>query len=135
MTDAVKTDLGVSFVGTPRTRTRGRTTGGDEPASHTDIGTPHLGWRPPLTSPPVRATSLLPSVEPTPHDPFIEWVLRLAKLDPLGYRAKSLLRRLPACLRAIKAATPEEGREKLIRHGELLVPALSPADRRDRILS
>ncbi len=53
-------------------------------------------------------------------DPLLIWLLRQAGLDPETYRASSLQRRLPACLRQLRAATGEEGLRMLQERPELL---------------
>lgn len=63
---------------------------------------------------------------PTPRrDGVPALVLARAGLDPACYRAGPIERRLPACLRALKAATEPAARERLASHPALLEPALS----------
>jgi chemotaxis methyl-accepting protein methylase len=60
-----------------------------------------------------------------PPDEFIAWVLARAGLDATAYRTPPLVRRLPACLRALKASTPDAARSMLERTPDLLAPALN----------
>lgn len=55
--------------------------------------------------------------------PFIAWVLGSAGVNPCTYRRNALLRRLPACLRAIKVSNVEQARSLLERQPALLEKA------------
>ena len=55
----------------------------------------------------------------------IAWILEKGRLDASAYRSEPLLRRLPACLRAIKARSMDEAREILENRPELLTAAIS----------
>jgi chemotaxis methyl-accepting protein methylase len=55
---------------------------------------------------------------------FLHWLLARAGLDARGYRPATLQRRLPACLRALRARSPAEARRGLDQRPELLGPAL-----------
>jgi chemotaxis protein methyltransferase CheR len=64
-------------------------------------------------------------VVPTPEgDQFLGWLLAQVGLDATDYRATALSRRLPACLRELRAATVEEARRRLERHPELVAAAV-----------
>ena len=58
-------------------------------------------------------------------DPLLIGVLKQAGLDPAIYRAASLQRRLPACLRQLRAANGGEGLRVLERRPELLPRVLN----------
>jgi chemotaxis methyl-accepting protein methylase len=58
-------------------------------------------------------------------DVFISWVMGRAGLDAAAYRAEPLNRRLPACLRAMKARSTHAGRQLLEEKPHLLARALS----------
>ena len=58
-------------------------------------------------------------------DPLLIWMLRQSGLAPEMYRPSSLQRRLPACLRQLRATTGEEGRRMLEQQPELLPKALN----------
>lgn len=58
-------------------------------------------------------------------DPFVGWLLRLSGLDARIYRPRSLQRRLPACLRALRAASVNEGQTILRDNPHLLPLAIS----------
>ncbi len=57
-------------------------------------------------------------------DPFLSWLFSQAALDSRKYRAAALNRRLTACQRALKAASPGEARVLLEHHPELLPKAI-----------
>ncbi len=61
--------------------------------------------------------------EQTLH-PFLSWLFSQAALDSQKYRAAALNRRLTACQRALKAASPGDARVLLERHPELLPKAI-----------
>ena len=56
---------------------------------------------------------------------FYGWVLLQAGLDVRQYRQRSLLRRLPACLRFLRVRTIDEARAALQRQPALMQPAVS----------
>lgn len=49
------------------------------------------------------------------YEAFARWVLHRAGLSAQAYRAKPLVRRVPACLRALRATTIEEARQAIER--------------------
>ena len=55
---------------------------------------------------------------------FLEWLFATAGMDQHCYRVETLSRRLPACLRLIRAHTLSEARQRLIRDPSLIGPAL-----------
>ncbi len=55
---------------------------------------------------------------------FVRSVIRHAGLREDAYRLPPLIRRLPACLRALRAASPEEARSRLDRDPDLWTRAL-----------
>ncbi len=57
-------------------------------------------------------------------DAFLVWLLHEAGLDPALYRGRCFMRRLSACLRQLRAATPAEARRLLEARPELLPVAL-----------
>jgi chemotaxis methyl-accepting protein methylase len=85
---------------------------------------------PPVSPPPIARTvrSVAPrTVAAGPRLPapeFPRWVLRRAGLRPECYREPSLARRLPACLRALRAASADDARQAIERSPELLSVAL-----------
>ncbi len=58
-------------------------------------------------------------------DGFSAWVLRRAGLDPAAYRPEPLLRRVPACLRALKVSSTRAAQGLLERQPQQLSFALS----------
>lgn len=56
---------------------------------------------------------------------FLQEVLARAGVDCTPYRAAPLMRRLPACLRALRARTLADARQRLEREPRLLRPAAS----------
>ena len=69
----------------------------------------------------------LRSDEPTPslaEERFLRLVFGRAGLDLDAYRSGSVCRRVPACLRALRVRTPEQGIAALERDPRLLPPAL-----------
>lgn len=68
--------------------------------------------------------------EPTPpglseeQADFLQWLFQQADLRLSLYRPETLLRRLPACLRALRARTPAQARCLLEQNRELLPVAL-----------
>lgn len=62
---------------------------------------------------------------PEPQDEFLAWVLGRAGLAPELYRSGPLLRRLPACLRALRARSRQKAREVLEERADLLPAAIS----------
>lgn len=69
----------------------------------------------------VRRTAL-PVVE---HYGFLRWLFARAELPIESYRASSLARRLPACLRALRAQTPDEAQKRIEAEPALLQRALN----------
>ena len=55
---------------------------------------------------------------------FLRWLLSRARLDSDHYKPETLLRRLPACLRAIRAISPAHARSLLHHNPALLRPAV-----------
>lgn len=71
------------------------------------------------------ATPSVREVEPARDpDPFLVWLFAQAGLDHRAYRAAALERRLPACLRQLRAASPEAARALLEKHPERVPFAL-----------
>jgi chemotaxis protein methyltransferase CheR len=77
--------------------------------------------------PPAGASRALPPL-PTAHEAsdgraadFLQWVLVRAGLDPAVYRIAPLLRRLPACLRALRVDSVRAARD-VLEQRPLLVP-------------
>ncbi|MGD0231526.1 MAG: CheR family methyltransferase [Syntrophorhabdales bacterium] len=66
-----------------------------------------------------------PVSDPSPKLPGIAWILEKGGLDASAYRSEPLARRLPACLRAIKARSMDHAREILENRPELLPAAIS----------
>ena len=66
-----------------------------------------------------------PVSDHTPEHPGIAWILEQGGLDLSAYRREPLARRLPACLRAIKARSMDHAREILENRPELLPAAIS----------
>ncbi len=66
-----------------------------------------------------------PPAAPLEVDSLLGWMLQRAGLEVGAYRATVLQRRLPACLRRLKAASATEAQELLERKPELLPFALS----------
>jgi len=56
---------------------------------------------------------------------FVRWVLRRAGIDAEHYRRETLARRLPACLRVLRAASLSHARFMIERNDELLHEAVS----------
>jgi chemotaxis methyl-accepting protein methylase len=54
-------------------------------------------------------------------DPFVAWVFDRAGLNAAAYRHQTLRRRLPACLRALRARSPIHARQ-LLERTPMLVP-------------
>jgi chemotaxis protein methyltransferase CheR len=63
-----------------------------------------------------------PSGPPEAGDPFVTWLFTQAGLSARQYRPETLRRRLPACLRSLRARSPDHARE-LLEHSPGLVPA------------
>ncbi|MDB5301272.1 MAG: methyltransferase, CheR-type [Phycisphaerales bacterium] len=51
-----------------------------------------------------------PSLTPIENESFLRWVFERAGLDARDYKSETLRRRLPACLRALRAKTLEDAR-------------------------
>ena len=76
---------------------------------------------------PPDAAGTSPSVsDPLPPDAqlLLRWLFARAGLDFRHYKPESLRRRLPACLRAVRAGSAAQARDVLRRDPELLAPAL-----------
>lgn len=58
-------------------------------------------------------------------DPFLDWLIQRGGLDGGAYRPAAIQRRLPACLRQLRVASPRAARELLERRPELVSGALS----------
>jgi chemotaxis methyl-accepting protein methylase len=58
-------------------------------------------------------------------DGFLRWLFKRAGLDSTLYNPQTLARRLPACLRYLKAATPSQARQMLESEPELISPSLN----------
>jgi len=56
---------------------------------------------------------------------FLRWLFERAGLNASGYRSETLLRRLPACLRMLRAMSVEHARAVLEQHSSLVGPAIS----------
>ena len=71
----------------------------------------------------------VPRVEPEPLEPearrFVEWLLKQAGVDPDGYRAAPLARRIRACLRCLRARSVTEARQRLTREPQRVTEAVS----------
>jgi chemotaxis methyl-accepting protein methylase len=70
----------------------------------------------------------LPGADPPPPavaDPFVAWLFGQAGISAADYRPTTLRRRLPACLRALRARSPEHARELLERSPGLVSTAVS----------
>lgn len=61
---------------------------------------------------------------PPENRDFVEWLLGQGRLPASAYRGRSLLRRLPACLRALRVRSVMEARQVLEREPALLPVAL-----------
>jgi chemotaxis protein methyltransferase CheR len=57
--------------------------------------------------------------------PFVTWLFTRAGLSASAYRSESLRRRLPACLRALRARSPAHARELLEQSPGLVTTAVS----------
>jgi chemotaxis methyl-accepting protein methylase len=55
---------------------------------------------------------------------FLRWLLSQARLDLDDYRPETLARRLPACLRMLRAASPAQARALLERNRLLVAPSI-----------
>jgi chemotaxis protein methyltransferase CheR len=64
------------------------------------------------------------SLKSQPMNDFCRWLLIQAGLDPTAYREGPMRRRTSACLRALGADSPQEGKRLLERRPELLSAAL-----------
>ncbi len=65
-----------------------------------------------------------PALDPE-RERFLEWLFARSDLDWRAYRTETLRRRLPACLRTLRAGSPSLARRLLEERPELLEPALS----------
>ena len=59
-------------------------------------------------------------------DPFVVWLLKQAGLEARAYRPGVLRRRLPTCLRVLRASSTEAARKTLESQPELVSQAVSP---------
>jgi chemotaxis methyl-accepting protein methylase len=66
-----------------------------------------------------------PRADALAADPFVAWLFRQAGLSATHYRPETLRRRLPACLRALRAHTPEHARQLLVESPGLIAAAIS----------
>lgn len=64
------------------------------------------------------------SLEPD-EDSFVRWLFRQANLDSRFYREETLRRRLPACLRLLRANSVPQARMMLRQNPALISPVLS----------
>jgi len=80
----------------------------------------HRPWQPSsVTEPPAQETA-------SPEErSFLRWLFRQRGLNAEHYREQTLLRRLPACLRALRVSSLQQARVMLQRSDELIEPALS----------
>jgi chemotaxis protein methyltransferase CheR len=62
---------------------------------------------------------------PETAEPFVEWLFRHAGLSAAHYRPETLRRRLPACLRVLRANSTDHAREILERSPGLVPAAVS----------
>lgn len=62
-----------------------------------------------------------------PLDPFMAWMLGRAGLRAAAYRAGAMRRRVPACLRRLRVATPDCARTLLEKKPELLPGVINTA--------
>jgi chemotaxis protein methyltransferase CheR len=62
---------------------------------------------------------------PAAPDPFISWLLAKAGMDASVYRPAALQRRMPACLRQLRATTAAEARQSLEAEPQLINKALN----------
>ena len=58
------------------------------------------------------------------EEAFVRWLFERAGLDAADYRNETLRRRLPACLRAVRAASPVDARRRLQADASLLPVAV-----------
>jgi len=89
------------------------------------------GWSAAALPRPSRSTAaeppsqhLSPEVDPEPLHELLRVVLSASGLDPDHYRSASMIRRIPACLRALGVQTPEQALDRLRQRPELLACAL-----------
>ncbi|WP_193213569.1 CheR family methyltransferase [Luteolibacter marinus] len=85
---------------------------------------------PDLGTPPVPyGTPVRDLMETEVHDPvdllFVNRVLRTAGLRPEGYRTTPLVRRIPACLRAVRAGSKDAALEMIVDHPAKLQTAVN----------
>lgn len=73
----------------------------------------------------VRAVPARAPVRIVEHHDFVRWLFDRARLPIEHYRAASLLRRLPACLRALRVQTLPEARRAIESNPGLLQTALN----------
>jgi chemotaxis methyl-accepting protein methylase len=74
------------------------------------------------------ASTMLTSSRPLEISPeersFLRWLLARVQLDLNDYRPETFVRRLPACLRMLRAASPAHARALLERNRLLVAPAI-----------
>lgn len=86
--------------------------------------------------PPRRAVNLTPQVSPGPSkddtgllsidaERFINWLMEQGDLNPQHYQRGTLARRLPACLRALRATSPDDARRRINETPSLISKALN----------
>jgi chemotaxis methyl-accepting protein methylase len=86
--------------------------------------TPHS--RAPRIASPSQRQLPLPTLATAPSElDFLAWVLRQGGVTPDAYRPEPLLRRLGACLRALRCASVAEARDRLQREPQRLNVALN----------
>lgn len=72
-----------------------------------------------------RRASVRRPLSVTAQHPLATWLLSQAGLDPAAYRTDFATRRIPACLRQLRTASPALAQEKISRHPALLGVALN----------
>src|SRR4051794_8763327 len=78
----------------------------------------------PAADPPADAPAPLPT-PPDVADPFVAWLFARAGLSAAHYRPETLRRRLPACLRTLRARSPDHARQLLEQSPGLVAAAVS----------
>lgn len=61
---------------------------------------------------------------PSAEDAFVRWILTESGVDPHNYKAETLRRRVPACLRALRAPSTDQARLAIQRNSAHLKTAL-----------
>ncbi len=95
------------------------------PSSYTHVTFPYLRVPPRLRS----ALQRMEREDPSPvldpeRERFLEWIFARANLDWRAYRSETLSRRLPACLRMLRADSPRLAQRRIEERPELLEGAL-----------